>query len=255
MSARRSLGFRERKHGRYWWHQAPSTGSYVPPIYAVLSEEEWQLVEEWYEETEAEQHIGEIGVPAMSFIQGLVLGSGIRRVVQLGHYYGYSTMLLGFMLRSVGFGTQLVSIDIDREATRYTQRWVDRAGLNEWVTLYCGNSADAAIAESALKSLGGEPRLILIDSSHQYAHTLAELDLWVPKMPIGALMLLHDTSVFAQAWDATEQGGVKRALEEWVVGHPEVTVANLNCFAPAGVPYEALSYRDGCGLAIVQKIA
>jgi cephalosporin hydroxylase len=213
------------------------------------------LVEEWYEETEAEQHIGEIGVPAMSFIQGLVLGSGIRRVVQLGHYYGYSTILMGFMLRRIGHGTKLVSIDIDRDATTYTQGWVDRARLQDWVTLIHGNSADPVTAENALSSLGGEPSLILIDSSHQYAHTLAELDLWVPTMPVGALMLLHDTSVFAQAWDATERGGVKRALEEWVLDHSEITVANLNGFAPAGIPYDALSYRDGCGLAIIQKLA
>jgi predicted O-methyltransferase YrrM len=78
----------------------------------------------------------------MSVLQGLVMGSAITRIVQLGDHYGYSTLLLGFMLRAMGVSsTGLASIDISDGATRVTQRWVDRAGLRSQVLAYmdgCG---------------------------------------------------------------------------------------------------------------------
>jgi predicted O-methyltransferase YrrM len=112
----------------------------APRPHAQLSDEEWALMEAWYEETAS--GAAEINVPAMSVLQGLVMGSAITRIVQLGDHYGYSTLLLGFMLRAMGVSsTGLASIDISDGATRVTQRWVDRAGLRSQVLAYmdgCG---------------------------------------------------------------------------------------------------------------------
>jgi hypothetical protein len=45
------------------------------------------------------------------------MGSAITRIVQLGHHYGYSTLLIGFMLRAMGVrSTGLASIDISEGA-------------------------------------------------------------------------------------------------------------------------------------------
>lgn len=249
----RSRDFRYRQHPRFWWHTLADT-DYVPSIYATLTADEWAIIERWYEETEATQHIGEINVPAMCLLQGFVSGGGLRRIVQLGHYFGYSTLLLGFMLRSMGARPGLFSIDVDPQATSFTQRWVRRAGLEDHVVLHVGDSADESSAHSATQRLGGPPQLIVVDSSHQYTHTLRELSLWVPLLPIGAIMLLHDTTPFAQAWDTTNQGGVLRAIEEWVPAHPEVVLANLNAFDVFDDANEYV-YKDGCGIGILQKVA
>jgi hypothetical protein len=99
----------------------------------------------------------------------------------------------------------------------------------------------------------GKPQLILVDSSHQYGHTLRELDLWVAQMPVGAIMALHDTSPFAQAWDPTGEGGVLRALEEWLPRHSEVVALILNRFTKAGDDANALVYKDACGMGILQR--
>ena len=64
----------------------------------------------------------------MSLIQGLVMGSGIRSIVQLGHFLGDSTLLLGFMMRRMSFTCSIFSIDISPEASEYTRGWIARAG-------------------------------------------------------------------------------------------------------------------------------
>jgi predicted O-methyltransferase YrrM len=249
----RSRVFEDDPHGRFWWHKLPGTG-YVPPLYGQLSDEEWALMEAWYADTAG--GAAEINVPAMSVLQGLVMGSAITRIVQLGHHYGYSTLLLGFMLRAMGVtSTGLASIDISDGATKVTQRWVDRAGLRPQVELIVGDSAAEASLRSAEEALGGMPGLVVLDSSHQYAHTLRELDLWVPRMEPGSIMLLHDTSVFAQTFDTAAAGGVQRALDEWLPAHPEAAFVSLNRQVAPQDNAADLVYKDGCGLGILQRLA
>src|SRR3954468_19532616 len=139
-SAARSRVFRNDAHGRFWWHHLDGT-DYVPAIYQVLTDAEWQIMDDWYATTFAADSIGEINVPAMSMIQGLISGGAVTRVVQLGHYYGYSALLIGFWLRHMDNGARLVSIDIDPKATAFTQEWIDRAGLTPYVALKLGDSA------------------------------------------------------------------------------------------------------------------
>lgn len=251
--ARRSRNFRERTHNRYWWYRLEST-DYVPSIFAALTEQEWSVVEEWFAETEASAHIGEINVPAMCLIHGLISGSGVRRIVQLGHYFGYSTLLLGFLLRAMGARQGLFTIDIDPAASAFTSRIVRRAGLAEFVSVHTGDSGSESSMRAADEALGGKPQLIVLDSSHRYDHTLRELDLWVPQLDRGAIVALHDTSLLAQQWDPSAGGGVLRAIEEWLPLHPEVAFLNLNGFAGEGEDANALVYKDACGLGILQKL-
>jgi predicted O-methyltransferase YrrM len=246
--------FSDDAHPRFWWHHLDGA-RYVPAIYGVLSDDEWQIMEDWYATTVAAGYIGEINVPAMSLIQGFISGGAIRRVVQLGHYYGYSALLIGFWLRAMGQGGKLVSIDIDPHATAFTAEWIQRAGLEEQIALRLGDSADEKALTDAAGALGGAmPQLIILDSSHQYEHTLRELELWVPRMDPQTIMLLHDTSTYARSWDANGLGGVQRALADWVQGRDDVAVLNLNGRVGEPDVSPLLTYQDGCGLGILQKL-
>jgi predicted O-methyltransferase YrrM len=250
----RSRRFSEDPHARFWWHHGDKT-DYVPSIYQVLSDDEWQLMEDWYADTLGADSIGEINVPAMSMLQAFISGGAVTRVVQLGHYYGYSTLLIGFWLRHMDQGGKLVSIDIDPKATAFTGEWVRRAGLEDHVALKLGDSAAEESLADAAGALGGAmPQLILLDSSHQYAHTLRELDLWVPRMDPQTIMLLHDTSTYARSWDSADAGGVQQALDDWLPGRTDVAVLNLNRRVGEPDVGEDLVYRDGCGLGILQKL-
>jgi predicted O-methyltransferase YrrM len=247
---RRSRPFRNRGEDRFWWYRLAKT-DYVPPVFKTLTRREWWIMSRWFEDSERAKGIGEINVPAMSLLQGLIMGNGITRTVELGHYYGYSTLLTGFMLRGMDNGAKMVSIDIDPKAHHFTRKWIERAGLTRTCSLFLGDSSDPKALEFAVEKLGGMPELILLDSSHQYEHTLRELDLWVPRMKPNTIMVLHDTSNVARDWDATEKGGVPAALEDWLPRHPEIEFINLNRAVPASEP-DVLSYKDGCGIGILQ---
>jgi len=66
--------------------------------------------------------------------------------------------------------------------------------------------------------------LLFIDTSHEYKHTLRELEIWLPLMNKGAWILFHDTNLTSKptrrlsgslnyGWDNSR--GVTRAIEKF----------------------------------------
>src|SRR3954447_1260307 len=181
----------------------------------------------------------------MDLIQGFIAGNALTRIVQLGHYYGYSTLLIGFWLRLMNQGGKILSIDVDPDATGFTSEWVQRAGLCDFVELrLCDSAGPQAIPESTAAFGGRMPQLIVLDSSHQYVHTVRELDLWVPEMDQHSLMLLHDTSTYARSWDANGMGGVQQALDDWLPGRADAELLNLNRRIGEPGTSEEIVYQD-----------
>ena len=237
-------------HPRFWWQQ--NNPEIIPYVYRAMEPQQVDLIRAWFEETANRQLIGETSIPAISMITALISSGSISRVVQLGHYAGYSTLMIGFCFVNSRSPGALVSIDLDPEVTEFTRQWVERADLESRVTLLCGDSSDPELAEQATGTLGGNPELIFLDSSHAYEHTLRELDLWYPLLEPGGLILLHDVSEFATEFDATRQGGVRRALDEW---GPQSggEIISINRSVDSSHTNSDLTYEDGCGLGIVQK--
>jgi hypothetical protein len=249
--AARSGEFSGREHNRYWWHKTDRT-QYVPLIYDFLDGDEWNLMYEWFEDSGSQyESTGEANIPPLSLLFGLISGNGINRIVQCGHYVGYSTLLLGFLLRRMGCSRALYSIDIDKEVTAYTNKWVKRADLARQVKLAVSDSSAPAQLASATAYLQGSPQLVFIDSSHEYGHTLKELDQWYGALEKGGFIVLHDTSIFAASLDRLGNGGVGRAVQEWCASH-DCEVLTINGFVDGGFPGQ-FPYLDGCGLSIIQK--
>lgn len=247
----RSRVFSSAAEARFWWHRVPRH-DYVPPIYAGLTDTEWELMSAWYADTTRENLIGECAVPVMSLLHGLIMGNGIRRLVQLGTFSGYSTLLLGFFLRQMGAERGLCTFEIGEPLCAYTQRWVSRAALDSFIKIELRSSLDPAAPGAAAQYLRGAPELIFVDSSHEYASTLDELELWYPALAVGGFIVLHDTSVFAAGFDVTEKGGVRRALREWRMVHPEAESFFINEAVPTQET-PGLVYQDFCGAGLIQK--
>lgn len=247
----RSLAFSSSHEPRFWWHRL-SRSDYVPPIYANLSEEEWRLLRDWYAETSRDDQVGECAVPIMSLLHGLIMGSSIRRIVQLGTHAGYSTLLLGFFLRQMQASRGLYTFEIGEHLCVYTRGWLERAGLTPFVHVECRSSLDPSSPDFAREYLSGPPELIFIDSSHEYGSTRAELEAWYPALAPGGLIVLHDSSEFATGFDVTAQGGVARALREWRASHPEAETFSLNRNVRA-IETPAMIYQDFCGAGLIQK--
>lgn len=236
-------------HARYWWHRGPGRG-YEPDIYRVLTAGQRAVLIGWYAETLERRLVGEMAAPMASAVLGFVNGSGVRRIVQLGHFAGYSCLLLGWALERMGAARGLFSVDLRAQHTEYTRGWLDRAGLGGFVGLHTADSADPACVPAAREYLGGDPACVIVDSSHQYAHTLAELDLWYGALAPGGLMFLHDASPMAAGYDRTGEGGVRRALDEWL-SRPGAPGA-LTLLGPAAHG-EGGPYADPSGLCVIQK--
>ncbi|MEY2526656.1 MAG: hypothetical protein QOE73_1427 [Verrucomicrobiota bacterium] len=248
----RSRAWRKKSAPRYWWYRLPGT-DYVPPLYSDLSEEEWELLREWYEATDESNVIGECSVPLMALLQGLVTGNAINRIVQLGTCSGYSALLLGFMLRRMGARNGLFTIDIDPAACEFSSKWLLRAHLEDYVEAAQLHSLDPAAIDRAREYLGGDPGLLIIDSSHEYAATLQELETWFPALAPSGFIVLHDVSRFATEFDVTHQGGVQRAFAEWRKLHPNVETIFLN--GDSRTMALDTVYKDACGLGLIHKSA
>jgi len=247
----RSRAWAQNPHPRYWWHRLPGN-DFVPSIYAELSDEEWSVLRDWYAETDRTGPIGECAVPLMSLLHGFIMGNGVRRLVQLGTCAGYSALLLGWMLRRMGHRHGLYSLDIDSAMCVWTREWMVRAGLSDFVEIAQSDSRDPDAVIAAKEYIGGDPQLIIVDSSHEYAGTVAELDLWYPALSPGGLLVLHDVSEFASGFDVTGEGGVRRAFAEWREAHPQVETLSLNNEARS-MDSPRPAYQDACGVGVIYK--
>ena len=245
----RTVSAHASDHIRFWWHRSENRG-YEPDIYRVLGDDERELLLEWYNDTLGRKLVGEMAVPMASALLGFVNGSGVRRIVQLGHFAGYSCLLLGWALRRMGVSNGLFSIDINQTLTDYTRGWLEQAGLSDRVGLLTSDSASPDAVAAARGYRGGDPSCVVIDSSHQFAHTVAELDLWYPSLTPGGLLLLHDASPLAARYDRTEQGGVRRALDVWLA-RPGAPTA-LTLLVPEKYGQDG-PYADPSGLCLIQK--
>jgi predicted O-methyltransferase YrrM len=249
--ARRLEFLKSGTNKRFWWHQMQGH-DYLPPVYSFLDDLEWRIMESWFEDTEKNLYIGECNVPMMSMLQGLIMGSAIDSIVECGHFAGYSTLLIGFMLRKMGKQHGLFTIDINETISKYTQGWIDKAGLHDYVLVVEGDSMDPKMPDLARKALSSEIKLVFIDSSHEYANTLKELDLWYEAIASQGLVILHDTSSVSANLDPTEEGGVKRGFCEWIAKHSSASININEDPFPDGTPTIPV-YKDVCGLGIIQK--
>jgi predicted O-methyltransferase YrrM len=247
----RSRAWKDNPHSRYWWHRLPGT-DYVPPVYSDLSEDEWRVLRDWYAETDRSGPIGECAVPLISLLHGLVLGNRIARLAQLGTCAGYSALLLGWMLRRMNAARGLFTLDLDPAMCEVSRRWIGRGGLEDFVEIAEGSSLDERSIGAALKYLDGDPELVILDSSHEYRSTLAELDLWYAALAPGGLLVLHDVSQFAADFDVTRAGGVRRAFAEWRKSHPDVETFSLNSDSRSMEAARPL-YKDACGVGLIHK--
>jgi len=237
-------------HPRFWWNQ--NNPEMLPYVYRAMEPDQLKLIGEWFDDTASRNLTGETSIPAISIITALISSASISRIVQLGHFAGYSTLMVGYCFVNSRSPGRLVSIDIDPEVTDYTRKWVERAGLSSRITLLCGDSSDRSLAEQSTSDLDGAPELIFLDSSHAYEHTLSELDLWYPLLRPGGMILLHDVSEFASQYDATHQGGVNRAIGEWSQ-RTDADVISINRSVTEAQSHDDVIYPDGCGLGIIQK--
>jgi Methyltransferase domain len=105
-----------------------------------------------------------------------------------------------------------------------------------------------------------QAEVILIDTSHEYEHTRAELECWIPRLATLGVMLFHDTNM-GNGWyrglnGKAEPGGnrtrgVIQALEEFFGRRYDETTY----FSDATGPFALSHVPWSSGLTVVRKLA
>lgn len=222
---------------------------YLPFVVGLMTDRERDALCRWFEDSETRwpHGNGASGFTAMSTVAGFVLGSGLRSLVQCGHYIGFSTLVLGSVFRHMGRENALYSMDVHEKAHAYALEWIARAGLEKQVRCVLRSSDHAEnLAESA-GYFGRPADSVFIDSSHAYDHTRRELNLWVRALRRGGFVFMHDVSDYAKRFDGTGKGGVRPATLEFV------ETRQVRAILVESVGDDPV-YRDPCGLGILQKL-
>ena len=222
---------------------------YIPFIFHLMTDQEREVLLRWYEASKEDWSYGDgaSGFVAMSTISGFLLGSGINSLVQCGHYIGFSTLILGSMFRYMGKKHAIYSMDVHERAHNYTLKWIDEAGLNDYVKCVLMSSDNPDNVQNARTYFDDDIQTVFINSAHTYSHTLRELGLWFHALQPGGIIFMHDVSELAKTYDSEGRGGVRPATLEF-----------LNTVAASGVLLNGSHndfkvYGDPCGLGIIQK--
>jgi predicted O-methyltransferase YrrM len=106
------------------------------------------------------------------------IGRESESIIELGVREGYSTRAFLHGLSERGHG-HLWSVDVESLFITTSLQWA----------FLLGDDCDPLI----YNSLPSEVDAVFIDTDHAYDHTLRELELYVPKVRKGGVVLLHDT--------------------------------------------------------------
>lgn len=215
-----------------------------PPFAHFLDDEEILICADWFADTTDDPYIGDSGFIAISMIAELILANQIDQVVQLGHYAGFGSLIIGMLLRKVSPNARLVSFDIDARMNDFCEKLMERAGLQDVVRHVCIDSTDPITAEIAGAHLKASPGLIFIDASKQYRNTITEVSMWT-NYTVGYIVA-HDVSVVAKGEQANGALGVSDGLiDSRRFGEHELLLLDPQTEKRNGFPY-----LDPCGLGI-----
>lgn len=135
----------------------------------------------------------------LPYLYEAVVQRDAKIVVELGVRYGNSTSALLAGVHETG--GHLWSVD---PQPMPPAEWLTN---ERWSLL-----PDDDLSAAALGFIPDTIGVLFIDTSHMYAHTLMELNLYGPRVRSGGVILLHDTE-FEMAGE--EGYPVARALDDW----------------------------------------
>jgi len=161
----------------------------------------------------------------------LLHGEAARRdkpvILELGTRKGNST--LAFLAGSMGNGGHVWSVDIN-DILGDPEGMFTWAKVPHWTFIH-GDDMDPAVQAQ----LPARVDILLIDTSHEYAHTLAELRTFMPRVVPGGVALMHDTKLLLNHSGLNDQvPPVRVALDDWC--------------AEAGETWEELPGEYGMGV-------
>jgi predicted O-methyltransferase YrrM len=156
------------------------------------------------------------------------------RILELGSRTGNSTLaLLAGAVEACGHVT---SVDID-DVTGWRNGLYAWSQIPQW-TFIRGDDMDPEVQAR----LPAEVDVLFIDTSHEYEHTIRELEFYMPRVAPGGIALFHDTR-----WLPVSTGDPE-GLREWGGQPPPVGRALDEYCAATGRTWTDLDGTYGMGI-------
>ncbi len=123
------------------------------------------------------------------FIGRLVFGMNATVAVEIGSFIGVTSAHIAkaFVCMPPN-NRKLYCVDISDEFLKAVEQNMKKLGLMDYAHLITGRSLDKATVEAV-----PDADIIFIDSSHEYATTCAEIDVYSKKLKNGGILVLHDS--------------------------------------------------------------
>jgi cephalosporin hydroxylase len=136
-------------------------------------------------------------------------------VVEIGNFHGGSTLAIAHFMDNMGEG-RVIGIDIDHSNIPEVVRTHPRVSLIQ---------ADACEALPAVKEMVKPyPKVMVIeDSSHEYANTMAVMQAYGPLVTPGSYMIVED-SLFYHGIDVGPKPGPYEAIEMFMKGNDQFEI-------------------------------
>lgn len=128
-------------------------------------------------------------------------------VIETGTFCGGSARFMQAILALLGYGGQVLSIDVGRHPDL-----VVTPGVTYWVG---GESVEPELVEKVTAMASDKRTLVLLDSDHSTDYVRRELDAYAPRVSLGSYLIVADTHF---------TNGPKEALAQWLPAHPEFAV-------------------------------
>jgi len=163
---------------------------------------------------------GSSDYPTLGLMYNMIRWTKSTKVLELGGWIGFSGIFFLDAINSSHGKTEklLVTVDANTEKQSKAKDNFDLAGFSGLYELVpFGSETEDAFSRI---SKHAPYDVLYIDSIHDYSHTKLELDTYFKLVRKGGFIFCHDTSELAATFDTKKEGGVRRALKEFVLENP-----------------------------------
>jgi cephalosporin hydroxylase len=135
-------------------------------------------------------------------------------IVELGVYYGGSTLFLASICDLLQSGT-ILACDIDLSKVYPEVRQHPR------ICLFEGNSVDPAVVAEIERSCAGKRTMVILDSDHSEMHVLEELRTYSRLVTPGCYLICEDTNINGHPAFPDFGPGPYEAVQKFLLENPD----------------------------------
>ena len=141
-------------------------------------------------------------------------------IIECGAAHGGSSLWFADMMRLLTGRAHVITVDVIDARDPVARTDPD-------VTFVLGNDIAPNTVES-VRAFADKPGMVVLDSNHESAHVIRQLELYAPMVALGCYLIVEDTNVGGNpVWGGFDDGkGPMKAVQEFLAATNEFEVDN-----------------------------